>query len=253
MKYYLHDSNSFNDAKITELYIKFGYEGLGLFYTILEKLAQQEKPIKTEVLKAQLNVGKKLNKCWNFMESLSIISSNNGDTFNKQLLNYAEKYLIKKERNRKKIAEWRANNENVTSNETDVLLVRNAPKVNRSKVKESKVNVVTPDISLNERLFNDIYSRYPDKTGKKAAYRHFNATVKNDIDLVRMHRALDNYLKSERVKKGYTQNASTWFNNWQDWEKPTPTMMGNLSTSSAVKGDTGKYGEIECPENTQQQ
>ena len=46
MKYFLHDSNAFNDEKITELYINFGYEGLGLFYTILEKLASQEKPVK---------------------------------------------------------------------------------------------------------------------------------------------------------------------------------------------------------------
>ena len=60
MKYFLHDSNAFNDEKITELYINFGYEGLGLFYTILEKLAGQEKPVKTLVLKKQLNVGKKL-------------------------------------------------------------------------------------------------------------------------------------------------------------------------------------------------
>ena len=51
MKYFLHDSNAFNDEKITELYINFGYEGLGLFYTILEKLAGQEKPVKTLVLK----------------------------------------------------------------------------------------------------------------------------------------------------------------------------------------------------------
>ena len=63
MKYFLHDSNAFNDEKITELYINFGYEGLGLFYTILEKLAGQEKPVKTLVLKKQLNVGKKLEKC----------------------------------------------------------------------------------------------------------------------------------------------------------------------------------------------
>ena len=54
MKYYLHDTNSFDDEKITELYINFGYEGLGLFYTILEKLAKQEKPVKEIVLKKQL-------------------------------------------------------------------------------------------------------------------------------------------------------------------------------------------------------
>jgi hypothetical protein len=100
MKYFLHDSNSFNDEKITLLFIEHGYEGLGLFYTILEKLAQQEKPIRTDALKSQLKVGKKLNKCWNFMESLGIISSNNGETFNKQLLNFSEKFMIKKEKNK---------------------------------------------------------------------------------------------------------------------------------------------------------
>ena len=41
MKYYLHDTSAFLDEKITELYINFGYEGLGLFYTILEKIAFQ--------------------------------------------------------------------------------------------------------------------------------------------------------------------------------------------------------------------
>ena len=122
MKYFLHDSNAFNDEKITELYINFGYEGLGLFYTILEKLAGQEKPVKTLVLKKQLNVGKKLEKCWKFMETIDIISSNNGETFNKQLLNFSEKYKIKKEKNAKRISEWRDNQEdtkNVTHYERD--------------------------------------------------------------------------------------------------------------------------------------
>ena len=141
MKYFLHDSNSFNDEKITELYLNFGYEGLGLFYTALEKLAMQEKPIKTNVLKSQLNVGKKLEKCWLFMESLGILSSNNGETFSKQLLNFSQKYQIKKEKNKEKIKQWRENQqlmENVTSYEP----IRTTPKVNKSKVKESKVNIL---------------------------------------------------------------------------------------------------------------
>ena len=98
MKYFLHDSSAFDDEKISELFINFGYEGLGLFYTVLEKLAKQEKPIKTSVLKHQLKVGKKLQKCWNFMESLDILSSNNGDTFNERILSYSKTYQIKKEK-----------------------------------------------------------------------------------------------------------------------------------------------------------
>lgn len=134
MKYFLHDSNAFNDEKITQLFIKFGYEGLGLFYTILEKLAQQEKPILTDVLKHQLKVGKKLEKVWKFIEEIELISSNNGETFNEQLLNFSKKYQIKKEKNAERIKKWRDNQkdrENVTRYEG----VSNASKVNKSKVK----------------------------------------------------------------------------------------------------------------------
>jgi len=145
MKYYLHDSNAFQDEKITELFINFGYEGLGLFYTILEKLASQEKPIKTDVLKHQLKVGKRLEKCWSFMEALQIISSNNGETFNKQLLNFSEKYKIKSEKNAKRISQWREK-QSITENVTRYESVRNTSKVNRSKVKEIEVNKYTDEI-----------------------------------------------------------------------------------------------------------
>ena len=137
MKYYLHDSNAFSDEKITMLYLKYGYEGLGLFYTALEKLAAQEKPINTEVLKAQLKVGKHLDKVFKYCETLGILCSNNGETFSKQLMNFAEKYRIKNEKNKEKIKQWRekqADTKNVTSYET----VRNHSKVKESKVKESK-------------------------------------------------------------------------------------------------------------------
>lgn len=134
MKYYLHDTSSFEDEKIYELFIEFGYEGLGLFYTILEKLAKQEKPINTKVLKKQLSINKRLDKIWFFMEEIELISNRNGETFNEQLLNYSKKYQIKKEKSAKRISEWRekqAVSENVTRSEN----VRNASKVNKSKVK----------------------------------------------------------------------------------------------------------------------
>jgi hypothetical protein len=174
MKYFLHDSNSFEDEKVSMLFMEYGYEGLGLFYTILEKLAKQEKPINTKVLKMQLNVGKKLEKCWNFMESIDIISSNNGETFNKQLLNFSEKYKIKKEKNLERISQWRENqldSENVTHYKS----VRNTPKVKESKVNESKVNnkeLFITNIQEYKNILGDSYNEFldywcePDKNGK---------------------------------------------------------------------------------------
>ena len=155
MKYFLHDTNAFNDEKVTELFMKFGYEGLGLFYTILEKFASQEKPIKTDVIKSQLKIGKRLNKCWKFMEEIDLIQSVNGESFNKQLLNFSESYQIKKEKTRIKVAEWRekqANKENVTG----YVPVSNPPKVKKSKVKESKV-IKNPFHSKMKTVFMDFY------------------------------------------------------------------------------------------------
>ena len=158
MKYYLHDSNSFNDEKITELFMVYGYEGLGLFYTLLEKIASQEKPIKTSVLKSQLKVGKKLDKCWLFMEEIDLINTNNGETFNKQLLNFSGKYAIKKETNAKRVKEWR-DRQMIKKDVTHYESVRNTPKEKESKGKESNIirdNSEIPNLNTNEKFLLSI-------------------------------------------------------------------------------------------------
>jgi len=143
MKYFLHSTDSFDDEKITELFLQYGYEGLGLFYVLLEKIGKQEKPVKTSVLKAQLKVGKRLEKCWSFMESLGIISSSNGETFNERILSYSETYQIKKQKTKEKVAQWREN-QAFEKNVTSYVPVSNPPKVKESKVKESKEDIVFP-------------------------------------------------------------------------------------------------------------
>lgn len=80
-------------------------------------------------------------------------------------------------------------------------------------------NVFDASVLKKASVFNfeDIWSKYPSRTGKKASLKHFRATVKNERDMDDIHTALNNYLASERVKKGFIQNGSTWFNNWRDW------------------------------------
>jgi hypothetical protein len=167
MKYFLHDTSAFEDEKITELFMEFGYEGLGLFYTVLEKLAKNEHPVKTAVLKKQLFVGKKLEKCWNFMEKIGILSSNNGETFNKQLLNFSENYKIKSEKNTKRISEWREK-QRVTENVTRYESVRNSPK---DKVKRSKENVLPPNPLKGESLETETFDLLENKEPQKRVAR----------------------------------------------------------------------------------
>jgi hypothetical protein len=194
MKYFLHDTSAFQDEKITELFINFGYEGIGLFYTILEKLALQEKPVKTDVLKKQLFVRKKLEKCWKFMEEIDLISSNNHETFNKQLLNFSEKYKIKKENNTKRISEWRKNQidkENVTRYES----VSNTP-----KLKESKVN----DILIRQSEFKSEIKQFNqyDNELLKSFFMYWSEPTK---DKTKMRKDLEKTWDTSR-------RLLTWFN-----------------------------------------
>jgi hypothetical protein len=210
MKYYLHDSNSFSDEKVTELYMAFGYEGLGLFYTALEKFAQQEKPVKTAVLKKQLNIGKKLEKCWSFMEEIGLISSNNGESFNKQLLKFSENYKIKKEKSAERLKQWR-DNQQVTENETRSELVRNASKVKISKVKESKDIVeefIIPSVEEVENYFFE--NGYRKDVAKKAWNYYNNLNWKNS--------------KGKKVLNW----KNTVMNNWFTEENKIKTVVNHL-------------------------
>ena len=167
MKYYLHDSNSFHDEKIYRLYMEYGYEGLGLFYTFLEKIAQQEKPVNEDVIKKQLNIRKRLQKVWDFMKEIELISIKNGEVFNENLLNFAESYQIKKEKTRKKVSEWRDKQKD-SEIVTDYVPVSNPSKVKLSKVKLSKVKKIkyAEFVSMTKEEYEKLVSEYGETPAK---------------------------------------------------------------------------------------
>lgn len=69
-------------------------------------------------------------------------------------------------------------------------------------------------------LFNRLWEKYPSKVGRHRAEEHFKATVTTPQDEKDIEIALNNYLSSKRVARGYVQNGSTWFNSWRDWIVP---------------------------------
>ena len=68
-----------------------------------------------------------------------------------------------------------------------------------------------------KELFNKIWLKYPNKDGKKEALAHFLVSVNSQKNWDDITIALRNYLGSDKVKKGYIKNGSTFFNNWKDW------------------------------------
>jgi hypothetical protein len=82
----------------------------------------------------------------------------------------------------------------------------------KDKDKEGGVGETKPTF-----CFEQVWDKYPNKDGRKIAERCFKSTVKTNQDFIDINKALENYLSSPSVAKGFIKNGSTWFNNWRDW------------------------------------
>jgi uncharacterized protein YdaU (DUF1376 family) len=92
--------------------------------------------------------------------------------------------------------------------------------VNENVNKDVNKGVITKrggNKEVYSAAFESLWKDHPDGTGKKEAYRHYQASVLTNKDEQDIRIALDKYKNSKRVKEGYIQNGSTWFNNWKDW------------------------------------
>ena len=84
---------------------------------------------------------------------------------------------------------------------------------------------------LNKYLtseFEAIWNSYPKKDGKKAAFRHFMASVKDKAQVELLKQSIDNYkeyIKDTDIK--YVKNGSTFFNCWEDWIEKKENQKSN--------------------------
>lgn len=109
--------------------------------------------------------------------------------------------------------------------------------INNDKDTNKSVIDTYPDKDKKNICFERVWSKYPMKVGKKAAYRHFIASVVTEEDQKKIEMAIDNYLKSERVKKGFIQNGSTWFNDWTGWMDPPKNEMPKIGIERFIIND----------------
>jgi len=211
--YFPHDCNARNDPKIAMLRRQFGFLGYALYFCVVEVLREQVGycyPIST-LLGLPFAIGidpndPEVENCpfEGFLDYCIEV-----DLFQKDDKWLTCKSLTERmqplEKSRlagKKGAEvrWGTN--------TTLMVAQCTP--NSIKVKESKEEVYKGD-------FEAVWAKYPSKVGKSDALRHFNASIKSEVDFTLINKALQNYLLSKRVKDGFVQNGSTWFNDWRGW------------------------------------
>lgn len=203
MKWYQQDVKSHTDEKCREIILEHGLEGYGLFILCLELIAEKidskmvpEIDITFRVLREKSRLShQKLTKILSFFDQISVIYSN----FSEKTIHMSCPNLLKRLDNWTKRSV--APTEKVSTNK------------NKKENKKEKTNSASVHF-----WFEEIWSKYPNRVGKKQAQRHYEATVKSEEDRLDCQDALVKYqkhLEENTWKK--PQNGSTWFNNWRDW------------------------------------
>lgn len=148
MKFFKHNTTSIQEEGLSRVLLEFGYEGVGLYFAIIERLTFAEKPINTEVLKSQLKVGKKLEKIWKFLESLEIIYTKNGETFSKLCENFIETYEENKNKTKKRVSQFR---DNQTDKKNVTCYKQNCNALDKDIDKDiNNINIINRDRDIEE-------------------------------------------------------------------------------------------------------
>jgi hypothetical protein len=125
--------------------------------------------------------------------------------------------MIKKEKNKERIANWRSNNEK-EENVTCYKSVRNTPKDKISKVKESKVNtntVISKIPSKAEERFEEFWNLYKKKEDKPSALKKWKGLTAEEKNKIIEY--IPKYLATKKVTAGYQKNPANFLRD-RSWE-----------------------------------
>lgn len=247
--YFPHDANASHDPKILALRKKYSFYGYGIYWFIIEYLRDQPgykipkqfvETLDFLVPPEELfgNDEIKVSEIINYCVEVGLFISDNGYFYSDSLTRRMREIEVRTEEFReagRRGAAIRWNKENSPPN-SPLNTPPMANKVKESKVKESKENI----------CFDTLWEKYPNKSGKVKAQKLFEASVKSEQDQKDVEIAIENYIKSRRVAKGFVQNGSTWFGNWRDWltykETACPKCKGDGKITHSYTGE-----KVNCP------
>ena len=156
------------------------------------------------------------------MEQIGIISSSNGDTFNERLLKFSERYQIKNQQNRERVAKFRQKEEDVTHYESVTL----SPKVKLSKVK----------------VYKDIIGNFVPPTFDEVA--EFCKARQNKVDaehFINHYQARGWILNNGRKVKDWKSCVITWEKN----DKNRTKVAGETDLETEARAMVEQYKAVE--------
>lgn len=214
MKWFKHDSDASNDAKLKKLRLKYGATGYGIYWYCLELIARNvekhnltfELEHDAELIADDFKLSSDLvQHIMTYMVELELFENVNGVVSCLKMANRTDEYTQKLLQTIKKTHD-NIPTMSIESPTKSVLIEENRIEQNIT----DKKNTYTEDFAI-------FWSAYPKKIGKDAAYKSWSK-VKPRIDDVMY--ALSWQQDSDQWKRGFIPNPSTYLNQgrWKDEE-----------------------------------
>ena len=230
--YFPHDSNARNDQRIMKVRMKYGMEGYGVYFGLIEILREQENyilhhsDIESIAFDLRVDVEKLKDIIHNhyLFEARFDKNAEEGYFYSKSLKRRMEKLdLIKQKR-------ADAGRKGGKSKPNANQVINKESKVKKSKVKKTKLNI----------SFNEFWDLYNYKVGKKETVMAKWESLK-DIDRQEIMNYLPGYIQSKPDKQ-FRKHPTTFLNNegWKD------EIIISNNGSSIFKEDTAGFPMAYC-------
>ncbi len=246
--YFPHDSNARNDAKILKVRMKYGAEGYGVYFMLLERLRDDSEYMSVKdynMIAFDLRVDASLIK--DIVENFGLFAfADNGECFYSESFN--KRMLIKDEVSNKRAAagkkgaakRWNGKAIAKPSSENSKTIAKppeddgNKSKVNESKQKK-RIPPKSPKgdgsvLSLPEEFATEVWPAYPKKQGNYAksqeayvqAVESGETTKDQVLAKIAEYKA---YIKLNNKQEGFVTTAGNWFtgHGWRnEYDTKTP-------------------------------
>ena len=208
--YFSHDSNARNDQRLMKVRMKYGMEGYGIYFGLIEILREQKDYTLNfdDIESIAYGLMVDLDKVEDIVSNFNLFHTEGDLFYSKSLKRRMEKLDLIKE---KRSEAGRLGGKSKANAKAKVKQTQ-ASKVKQSKVNNSKVNK-SKELNIDFSTFWNLYDyKKGDKIKLQSKWESFTDDVRQQII-----DALPNYIASTPEKK-YRKHPQTYLNNksWED-------------------------------------
>ena len=209
--WFKHDCNAQHDPKVIDLLIKYGWEGYGLFWALVERLSLESNyKLKRKYDRIAFALQTDNSHIKSIIEDFDLFVLENDYFYSESLMKRMEK--LDEIKQKRAIAGAKGGKAKASAKQMPSKPLANSSRVDKIRVDKSRVD---KNKNLYSAKFEQFWHEYPSKIGKKKAFTSFKL-VKIDIEV--LLNAVKQQKETSQWRSGYIPHPATWLNQgrWED-------------------------------------